>query len=379
MAEENDSSQEKTEEPTTRKLEKAKEDGQIPRSRDLTTTFILLAGTLGFLIFGSYMGQKMIAIVRYNFILEREVIFDTTTMLQHFSISLYHGVLSILPLFGLLFVASIVGPIALGGWMLSAKAMAPKASRLNPISGLKRMFSLKALVELGKSLGKVLVILGAAIVVLMVQQQDMYRLSDQETDVAVIHSLYLGIVGAIALAAVTVLIAIIDVPFQIWDNKKKLRMTRQEVKDEMKNTEGKPEVKSRIRQLQREIAQRQMMAKVPEADVVITNPTHYAVALKYDPDTMETPILLAKGGDHMAMKIREIAREHNIERVESPVLARAIYHTTEVDQPIPSALYMAVAQVLAYVFQLRNFRRGRGDKPNYPRNLNVPRDMQFDP
>ena len=155
-------------------------------------------------------------------------------------------------------------------------------------------------------------------------------------------------------------------------------MSRQELKDEVKDTEGKPEVKGRIRQLQREMAQRRMMSNVPDADVIITNPTHYAVALKYNPEKMATPIMLAKGGDHVALKIREIAKAHKIEIIESPVLARAIYHTTDVDQEIPAALYMAVAQVLAYVFQLRNFRRGKGEKPTYPRNIKIPKNMQFD-
>ncbi len=378
MAEENDSSQEKTEEPTARKQEKAREDGQIPRSRELTTTFILLAGTIGLMLFGPYMAGKLAGILKFNFSLEREVVFNTSAMVEHLATSLYHGTLSMLPVFALLLVASIAGPIGLGGWMFSSKSMAPKASRMNPMAGLKRMFALKALVELAKALGKVALIMSVAIGLLVVQQQDMLRLSDQEPLTAIKNSIWLTAVGAIALAAVTIAIAAIDIPFQIFENKKKLKMSLQEVKDEMKDTEGKPEVKSKIRQLQREMAQRRMMSEVPKADVVITNPTHYSVALKYDPDTMATPILLAKGADMTAMKIREIARAHNIDIMESPALTRAIYHTTEIDEEVPADLYMAVAQVLAYVFQLRNFRKGRGEKPTYPRNIKVPRDMQFD-
>lgn len=191
------------------------------------------------------------------------------------------------------------------------------------------------------------------------------------------HSVYLSIIAAIIISVSTLVIAAVDIPFQIWDNVKKLRMTRQEIKDEMKDSEGKPEVKGRIRQLQYEMAQNRMMAAVPEADVVITNPTHYSVALKYDPNSMETPILLAKGVDHMAMKIREIAKANKIEFIQSPLLARAIYHTTEVDEEIPSGLYVAVAQVLAYVFQIREYRRGRGERPTYPRNPPVPKDMRY--
>lgn len=378
MAEENDSSQEKTEEPTTRKQEKAREEGQIPRSRELTTTFILLAGTVGLMLFGPFMAGKLAGILKFNFRLDREVVFNTDAMVEHLAASLYQGTLSMLPVFALLLVASIAGPIGLGGWMFSSKSMAPKASRMSPLAGLKRMFALKALMELAKALGKVMLIMSVAIGLLVVQQQDMLRLSDQEPLTAIKNSVWLTAVGAIALAAVTIAIAAIDIPFQIFENKKKLKMSRQEVKDEMKDTEGKPEVKSKIRQLQREMAQRRMMSEVPKADVVITNPTHYSVALKYDPDTMATPILLAKGADMTAMKIREIARAHNIDIMESPALTRAIYHTTEIDQEVPAELYMAVAQVLAYVFQLRNFRKGRGDKPTYPRNIQVPRDMRFD-
>lgn len=378
MAEENDSSQEKTEEPTTRKQEKAREEGQIPRSRELTTTFILLAGTVGLLLFGPFMAGKLAGILKFNFTLDREVVFNTDAMIEHLSASLYQGTLSMMPVFALLLVASIAGPIGLGGWLFSSKSMAPKASRMNPLAGLKRMFALKALMELAKALGKVILIMAVAVGLLVVQQQDMLRLSDQEPLTAIKNSVWLSAVGAIALAAVTIAIAAIDIPFQIFENKKKLKMSRQEVKDEMKDTEGKPEVKSKIRQLQREMAQRRMMSEVPKADVVITNPTHYSVALKYDPDTMATPILVAKGADQTAMKIREIARAHNIDIMESPALTRAIYHTTEIDQEVPADLYMAVAQVLAYVFQLRNFRKGRGEKPAYPRNIQVPRDMRFD-
>ena len=378
MAEENDSSQEKTEEPTARKQEKAREEGQIPRSRELTTTFILLAGTVGLLLFGPFMAGKLAGILKFNFSLERDVVFNTEAMVEHLSVSLYQGTLSMMPVFALLLVASIAGPIGLGGWLFSSKSMAPKASRMNPLAGLKRMFALKALMELAKALGKVILIMSVAIGLLVVQQQDILRLSDQEPLTAIKNSVWLSAVGAIALAAVTIAIAAIDIPFQIFENKKKLKMSRQEVKDEMKDTEGKPEVKGKIRQLQREMAQRRMMSEVPKADVVITNPTHYSVALKYDPDTMATPILVAKGADQTAMKIREIARAHNIDIMESPALTRAIYHTTEIDQEVPADLYMAVAQVLAYVFQLRNFRKGRGEKPAYPRNIQVPRDMRFD-
>jgi len=214
---------------------------------------------------------------------------------------------------------------------------------------------------------------------LLSMQQDMLDLANMSPLASIVESLRLSGWAAIALSAVTLLIVLVDVPFQIHENSKKLKMSLQDIKDEMKDSEGKPEVKGRIRQLQRELANNRQLSSVPEADVIITNPTHFSVALKYDPQTMQTPIMIAKGVDHLALKIREVANANDIQILESPVLARAIYHTTEVDQEVPSGLYMAVAQVLAYVFQLRNYRKGQGERPVQPRNIDVPKDMRFDP
>ncbi len=378
MAEEDDSSQEKTEEASARKIEKAREEGQVPRSRDLTTTAVLMLAVVGIYFFAEFMGQKMIGLTRDNFTISRAHIYDPNAMIAHFVSAIYDGLISIAPLMVILLIASIVGPIALGGWNMSSKAMEPKLSRMDPIAGIKRMFSMNSLIELLKALGKVLIILGATVWLLKFYAQDMFRLVDESIGNAIIHSLEISIFATIALSATTILIAAIDVPLQIYQYNKKLKMSRQDQKDEAKDTDGKPEVKGRIRQLQREMAQRRMMSNVPQADVVITNPEHFSVALRYDPEAMDTPIMIAKGGDHTALKIREIANLHKIEIIQSPVLARAIFYTTEVDEEIPSSLYLAVAQVLAYVFQLRNYRKGKGDKPMYPRNISVPRDMQYD-
>lgn len=376
MAEE-DSAQEKTEEPTAKRQEKAREDGQIPRSKELTTSAVLIVGCVGLLMFGADISKGLADILKFNFTLDRETIFDTNAMLGHLGSSFYLGLKILLPLFAVLLIAAIAGPIALGGWLFSAKSIAPKLSRMDPVAGLKRMFSVKSLVELVKAIGKVGVVVAFAFVLLNYMKEDLLGLGFESVERGMAHSVYMSVVAAIIISASTLVIAAIDIPFQIWDNVKKLRMTRQEVKDEMKDSEGKPEVKGRIRQLQYEMAQNRMMAAVPEADVVITNPTHFSVALKYDPNAMETPILLAKGVDHMAMKIREIAKANNIEFIQSPLLARAIYHTTEVDSEIPQGLYVAVAQVLAYVFQIREYRRGRGERPTYPRNPPVPKDMRY--
>jgi len=373
-----DDSQEKTEEASGRKIEKAREQGQIPRSRDLTTSVVLLLGSIGLLYYADFMGGKFVAMMHNNFILSRETIFDTNAMIGHFVAAMYQGLLGMMPFMALMLAASIIGPVALGGWLFSAESMLPKLSRMDPLAGLKRMFSMKSLIELVKATAKVSIILGVTILLLKHYAQPMFRLSDEDINIAIIHSAKISAWATIALSACTLLIAAVDVPLQLWEYNKKLKMSKQELKDEYKDTDGKPEVKGRIRQLQREMAQRRMMSNVPSADVIITNPTHYAVALRYNPETMATPILLAKGGDNVALKIREIANLHEIEIIESPVLARAIFHTTELDAEIPAGLYLAVAQVLAYVFQLRNYRKGRGQKPKYPNNINVPKDMYFD-
>lgn len=376
MAEE-DSSQEKTEQATPKRLEKAREEGQAPRSRELTTTAILLSGTAGLYLFGQYIAENLMMILRFNFTIEREAVFDPQLMIAHLTESFASGLLSLIPLFSVLFVAAVIGPIALGGWLWSSKALAPKYNRISFLEGMKRIFSTKSLMELAKAIAKVSVLLVVAILLLMSMQQDMLNLANQSATTGIVNSVKLSIWAAIALSAVTIVIVLVDVPFQLWDHSRKLKMSRQDLKDEMKDSEGKPEVKNRIRQLQRELANNRMMASVPQADVVITNPTHYSVALKYDPSNMETPLLIAKGGDLVALKIREIAKEHRIDIVQSPVLARAVYYTTEVDEEIPADLYLAVAQVLAYVFQLRNYRKGMGERPAFPYNIKVPPNMRF--
>lgn len=374
---EDDSSQEKTEEPTPKRLEKAKEDGQVPRSKELTTTAVVLGGTVGLALFGGAIANDLLHILKYNFSLEREAIIDPQLMLAHLGKSFYVALSSLLPYFVLVLVGAIVGPIALGGWLFSVKSIGPKLNRMDPIAGLKRMFSVKSLVELVKAIAKVLLIVAVAYVIFLVMEKALLGLASESLERAIAHSLTISSRAAILLAASTIVIAFIDIPFQIFEHTKKLKMSRQDIKDEMKDTEGKPEVKGRIRQLQHEMAQKRMMSSVPEADVIITNPTHYSIALRYDPQTMETPILIAKGVDHTAMRIREVARLNKIEFVEAPALARAIYHTTEIDDEVPQGLYLAVAQVLAYVFQLRDFRGGQGQRPDYPRHFNIPKDMRY--
>lgn len=375
---ESESGADKSEEPTEKRLRESREKGQIARSRELNTVAVTLGGIGGLLASGGSLAGSLMAMMQGSFELSRETLLDEGAMVRLLMSSGMIALEAIMPLLIVLMIVSIIGPISLGGWLFSGKAMAPKFSRMNPGPGLKRMFSTKALVELLKALAKFFVVLLVALAVLAAYEDDLLSIAKQPLDLAIMHSA--EVVGwcALWMACGLILIAAVDVPFQLWDNKQKLMMTKQEVRDEYKDSEGKPEVKSRIRQLQRDAAQRRMMQAVPEADVVITNPTHFAVALKYDGDKSAAPRLVAKGGDFVALKIREIAREHEVTILESPALARAVYYSTELEHEIPAGLYLAVAQVLAYVYQLRQYRSGRGKRPDPLGKLPIPPDLRKD-
>lgn len=375
---ESESGADKSEEPTGKRLEESRKKGQIARSKELNTLAVTLIGTVALIIFGAYMGNALMDIMRGNFSLPRDVLLNEGSMALYLLASGKQALLAVQPFLIALLIASVVGPIALGGWLFSAEALQPKASRMNPLAGLKRMFSVQALVELLKALAKFLVILAVALVVLSVDQDDLLAIANEPVEPAILHSLKVVGWSAFWLSCGLILIAAVDVPFQLWSHKQKLMMTKQEVRDEYKDTEGKPEVKGRIRQLQREMAERRMMQAVPQADVVITNPTHFAVALKYDPEKGSAPLLLAKGGDFLALKIREIAQEHKVMVLESPALARAVYYSTELDQEIPAGLYLAVAQVLAYVYQLRQYQAGKGKRPGPLPDFPIPADLRRD-
>lgn len=375
---ENDNGQEKTEEATPKRLDKAREEGQVARSKELATTLVLLAGVGGLIMLGSGISEAMLRLMRFNFTMPREAAFNESLMLSYLGNTAFAAAETLLPFFAVVVVAALVGPVALGGFLISAKAIAPKLSRMSPIKGFQRMFSLTSLIELLKSIAKVLVVGSMAAVMLTYFSSDMLGLAKAPLLPAI--SQMLGIVGwsVMAITASMILVVAIDVPFQIFDHAKKMKMTLQEVKDEMKDTEGKPEVKGRIRQLQREMAQRRMMEAVPDADVIITNPEHFSIALKYDTEGGGAPIVVAKGVDFLAMKIREVANFHDVLIIQSPPLARAIYFTTELEEEIPGNLYLAVAQVLAYVFQLKSHQDGAGKKPKPLAEVEVPREARYD-
>ena len=376
MAEE--SGQEKSEEPTAKRLTEAREKGDVPRSRELVTMAVLLAASAAALMFGGKLAHHMMNVMVNSYELERAAIFDVNQMIIFLTAAFYESFQGLLGFFAIVLLAALIGPIALGGWNFSAQAFAPKGSRLNPLSGLKRMFSMNALVELIKALGKFSVVAAVAIGVLWSIKSDILALGYGSPQTSSEDAVEIVIWVFLMLSASLIIIAAIDVPFQLYSYTKKLKMTMQEIKDEYKNTEGKPEVKGRIRQMQREISQRQMMKDVPEADVVITNPSHFSVALQYDAEVGGAPRLIAKGVDEMALHIRTIAKEHGIEIVQSPALARSLYYTGEVGDDIPEELFAAVAQVLAFIFQLNEHRKGRAKKPiPIAKNLPIPEEFKY--
>lgn len=375
---ESESGQDKTEDPTDKRKKDAREKGEIARSKELNTVAVTLAGAGALLAFGGGMAQALMELMRSNFVLPREVITDERFMGIFLMAAGKTALVTIQPVLLVLLVASIIGPVALGGFLFSGSLLQPKFSRMNPLAGIKRMFSVNALSELLKALAKFFMILIVALVVLSADRDDLLAIANEPLEQAIIHGVQVVGWSALWMAAGLLLIAAADVPIQLWQTHKKMLMTKQEIRDEYKDSEGKPEVKQRIRQLQRDASQRRMMAAVPDADVIITNPTHYAVALKYDPEQGAAPVLLAKGADFIALKIREIANEHKIQVLESPALARSIYYSTELEQEIPAGLYLAVAQVLAYVFQIRQYRAGKGKPPEPLKDLPIPPDLQHD-
>lgn len=372
-----DSGQEKTEDPTPKRIREAREKGDVPRSKELATTLVLMAAVFSVIMFGAHLAEKMLGMMESNLILDRQAIFDVNKLLAHFELSVLNALIGLVGVFSVLMVAALVGPIALGGWNFSADSISPKGSRIDPLAGIKRMFSLKSLVELFKAIAKFMLVGGFAILILWTIRNEILALGTFEARPAIDEALNIIIWVFMALSAVLILVAIVDVPYQLHEYTEKMKMTMQEVKDELKNTEGKPEVKGRIRQLQREISQRQMMSAVPEADVVITNPTHYAVALKYEGEGGGAPVMVAKGADFVALKIREVAAANDVPILSAPPLARAIYHSTEINDEIPTGLFMAVAQVLAYVFQLKRYKSRDAERPSELKAGDLPIPNEF--
>ena len=360
------SGQEKTEEATPKRLADARKKGQVPRSRELSTAAVMFASAGGLWAFGDTILVTAMDLLRNGLTYQREALLDPAQPIAAFREAIGTGLLSLMPFFAVVTCAAICAPAMTGGWSFSMSAIAFKAEKLNPLKGLKRVFGPNGLVELVKALAKFGLVGGVAVFYLLKFTGDFLSLGTQPLHAALLHSATIALKALLVFSFPLLIIAAIDVPFQLWQHAKQLRMTRQEVRDENKETDGNPEVKSRIRAMQMDVANRNMMEQVPEADVVVTNPTHFAVALKYDPNKMGAPRVVAKGADLIAARIREIAGEHSVPLLSAPPLARALFRTTELNDEIPARLYAAVAQVLTWVYQLKTYKREGGDEPLTP-------------
>lgn len=369
---------EKTEEPTAKKLTDARKKGQIARSKDLGTMFVLVGSGFAMLVMGSSLVEGLSLMMKRLFSLSRREVMDVNAIFNVIANSIPLVVTPILWIFFIIIIAAFIGNTMLGGMSFSWAAMAPKASRLSPAAGFKRMFGVQAAVELIKSILKFFVVFIVAFLLLTGLFEQILGLSLEVMPTNFDHAVNMLLWMFLTLALSIGIIAVIDAPYQVWNHTRQLKMTKQEVKDEHKNTEGNPEVKGRIKRTQYEMSQRRMMGEVPNSDVVITNPTHYSIALKYDADVGGAPKLVAKGIDEMAMHIRTIAKENGVEIVQSAALARSLYYTAEIDQDIPEELYAAVAQVLAFIFQLNEHKKGRARKPiPIAKDLPIPEEFKY--
>lgn len=372
-----DSAQERTEQPTPRKLREARQRGQVARSRELATAALLAGGGFGIWLTGPYLLQGLVETMRSAFSFPRAQLADPTIMARALAEAVTESLLYLGPFLGLTMVLALLAPLVLGGWTFSAEPLTPKWERLDPVRGLGRLLSARALVELAKALGKFGLVAAMAVMVLWYSAEGFLALGRGPVDAGLAGTGRLLSLAMALLCVPILLIAAVDVPWQLWQHLRQLRMSRQELREEHKESEGRPEVKARVRRLQQQLAQRRMMDAVPKADVVVTNPTHYAVALRYQSERDAAPVVVAKGTDLIALQIRRVATAHRIPTVESPSLARAIHRTTRLDGTVPTALYLAVAQVLAHVYQLRS----QGPLPRQPlsmRDVPVPPDLAGD-
>jgi flagellar biosynthesis protein FlhB len=370
-----DSDLEKTEEATPRRREKAREEGQVARSRELASFALLAAGFYGAWLLSGPIGEHLSTMLRGALAFNHATAFDTNQMLTGAGRAGMEGLSALAPVLALTGLAALAAPIALGGWLLSGKAIGFKFDRLDPISGLGRIFSPQGVIQLGMALAKTVIVGGIGGATIWRNHEEMLGLLKLPLHEALANTMHLVAVCCGMTVAGMLVVAGMDVPYQVWQYNKKLRMTKEEVKREHRESEGDPHVKGRIRQQQRAMARRRMMANVPKADVVVTNPTHFAVALRYTDGEMRAPKVIAKGVNLVAARIRELAEEHRVPILEAPPLARALYHNVDLEREIPGALYSAVAEVLAWVYQLKRFRSEGGAFPAEPVDLDVPPEL----
>lgn len=373
MAEESDL--EKTEEPSPRRLEKAREEGDIPRSKELSTFASLITAAFGLWLAGDQMVYQLQETIKLGLKFDRNLLEQSGRLENTLTQTVINLILACTPFFGLVMIVGVFSPILIGGWIFNTKAMEPKLDKLDPIKGIGNILSSHSLVELTKSILKTVIIGLVSWFVTESLIDDIIALSSQSFRIASHNQATILLRCFIFIAAAFALIAFLDAPYQLHRYKKKLMMSRQDLKDESKESEGNPETRAKIRSIQREMARKRMMTQVPKADVVVTNPTHYSVALSYPEDSQFAPKVIAKGLGEVALKIQDIAREHQILIVEAPSLARALYAHTELEYEIPSTLFKAVAQVLAYVFQVRDWKKNGGIAPEKPKNIEIPKAL----
>lgn len=367
-----DSDMEKTEDASPKRLEKAREDGDVPRSRELAACAVLFTSGMAIMMLSRPMGDAMKNVLRQGLNIDRAMAFEPQLLIVHMVKVIEQAMWAFLPLAVIIVSVAVAAPILVGGWVMSQKSVVPNFGKLNPMKGLANLFSKNSLVELVKSIAKTVLVASVGYAIVKKDLQPMLGLSQMPLEASISTVSDYMVTGFLTIASALVLIAVIDVPYQLYQYAQKHKMTKQELKDEAKESEGSPEIKGRIRQQQREMARRRMMSNVPQADVVITNPTHYAVAIRYKEGENGAPIVVAKGADVIAQKIKEIAAEHQVMTLESPKLARALYAHAELEREIPQTLYSAVAEILAYVFQLRVFNQHGGVRPVMPANVPVP-------
>jgi flagellar biosynthetic protein FlhB len=348
-----DSDAEKTEEPTAKRLQETRERGQVARSRELGSAAVMIVGSSALLFGGGTLAGSFGRLMKGGLILDRDVLADSSSMGRLLGTTAVDAIMILLPFFGAVIGAAVIAPLALGGWVFTAEAFAPNFERLNPVNGLGRMFGLSGFAELVKALLKFVVVGAIAVTAGMSLVGQTVSLGAMPTVPGMARAAHLLAFAMLLMSSGLVVVAAVDAPFQWWQHRRQLKMTREEVREESKETDGRPEVKAKIRELQRKMSRRRMMQQVPNADVVVTNPTHYAVALKYDAGRMKAPRVLAKGRDLVALEIRRLAESAGVPMFEAPALARVLYGSTDIGREIPSGLYLAVAQVLSYVYQLR--------------------------
>lgn len=362
MSEES-SSQEKDLPASERKLQKSREEGDIARSREFSSAFVMFCVIGSFFVFGGFVSSQFENMFKQMFTLERKDAFDTSTMGVHFIGALVDSALAVAPIFLVAMAAAVIGGFAIGGANWSSKAFQFNIGKLNPIKGLANIFSQNSLAELIKSIAKVIFIGGMGFYLVITDLGSYAGISAMSLKAGILKSLELILHNTFVLAAIYLVIGFSDAPYQIWRHSKKLKMSLEEVKKENKESEGDPHLKGRIRATQREMAKKRMIASVPSADVVVTNPTHFSVAIKYDRDSNSAPKVVAKGVEDVAFKIREVARQAGVQVIEAPPLARALYRHVDIDREIPDALFKAVAKVLAYVYALSNGEEPSVDLP----------------